>query len=271
MIAVKTIKQVQENVSEIDREASLAYGLNDPEAAKFYREVIQLLKDNKFEFLVAGTFAVRAYTNIKRDTKDIDLFCRAGDYLKILNLLSSNGYKTEVEDERWIAKAYKGKHFIDFIFGSANAIAPVDDVWFDQARTGKFFNINIKTVSPQHLIWSKVFVQDRYKFDGADIAHLILKKHNEIDWKWLLSHMSIYWEVLLFHLINFRFIYPSERHLIPGWLMSELLERAQLQLTSPIPQMKTCRGRLFSRSDYQIDVSEWGYADIIGEAGTFKG
>ena len=30
--------------------------------------------------------------------------------------------------------------------------------------------------------------------------------------------------------------------------------------------MKVCRGRLFSRSDYAVDIIEWGFADILGEA-----
>jgi hypothetical protein len=29
--------------------------------------------------------------------------------------------------------------------------------------------------------------------------------------------------------------------------------------------MKVCRGRMFSRIDYQTAVQEWGYADVGGE------
>ncbi len=38
---------------------------------------------------------------------------------------------------------------------------------------------------------------------------MILKKHDEIDWRQLLSHMELYWEVLLMALLNFRFVYPE--------------------------------------------------------------
>jgi hypothetical protein len=41
---------------------------------------------------------------LRRPTKDIDIFCKAGDYPKILNKFTSLGYKTQVLDERWIAK-----------------------------------------------------------------------------------------------------------------------------------------------------------------------
>ena len=45
---------------------------------------------------------------------------------------------------------------------------------------------------------------------------MILKCHDEIDWKQLLGHMELYWEVLLIALLNFRFVYPSERQVVPA-------------------------------------------------------
>ena len=47
--------------------------------------------------------------------------------------------------------------------------------------------------------------------------------------------------------------------------MDELIERLQQQLDLPAPQTKVCRGRMFSRNDYAIDVQEWGFADVAGD------
>ena len=58
--------------------------------------------------------------------------------------------------------------------------------------------------------------------------------------------MELYWEVLLIHVLNFRFIYPTEREAIPHWLLDELMERLAAQAQMPPAQMKICRGRLFS-------------------------
>ena len=66
------------------------------------------------------------------------------------------------------------------------------------------------------------------------------------------------------HLLNFRFIYPSERDRMPRWLIDELLLRAQRQAELPLPQTRVCRGRLFSAEDYRIDVQTWGFADVVG-------
>jgi hypothetical protein len=234
----------------------------DPEAQEFYKQVINILNKAKLPFLVGGTFAVRLYTGIERETKDIDFFCKASDYPKILATLKQEGFKTEVTDERWLAKATKGKYFVDFIFSSGNIIHPVDSNWFIDTPKAKLYGLSVNLIPLQYLIWSKMFVQDRYKYDGADVSHLILKQHEKIDWDILINQMDPYWEVLFQHLLFFRFIYPSERGVVPKKIMRTLQERLESQLETPIPKDKVCRGRLFSRHDFEDDVKKWGYAGI---------
>ena len=128
----------------------------------------------------------------------------------------------------------------------------------------ELFGAKVRLVPPTQFIWSKIFVQDHHRFDMADVAHMILKRHDDIDWRQLLSHMELYWEVLLIALLNFRFVYPSERHRVPRWLMEELLERLHDQANMKGPGKKVCRGRIFSPRDYAIDVDEWGFSDAVG-------
>jgi len=233
-------------------------------ANSFYAEALKIVKDEKFTFMVAGGFAVNAYTGLRRVTKDFDIFCKAGDYPKILNKFTSLGYKTQVLDERWIAKIFKGKAYVDLIFGSSNLVAPVTDDWFKDCHTVRILGHEVKIPSVTDLIRSKVFIQSKDRFDGADIAHLILIRHQDVNWERLLSAMEQYWEVLLIHVPNFRFIYPSEREKIPSWLMRELLSRLEHQFELPTPKMKVCRGRMFSVADYTVDVTELGCADVVG-------
>ena len=242
-----------------------------PEAQSFYTESIRLLRESGIPFLIAGTYAFSAYTGIVRRTKDLDVFCKAGDYPRILKLFQDHGYRTVVKDERWIAKVKKGRCFFDVIFGSTSAVVSVGDAWFADAYTAEVCGVDVQILSPTEFIWSKAFVQDRTRYDGADIAHVILRHADKIDWKRLLSHMEQYWEVLLMHVLNFRFIYPSERDRVPRWLLDELLTRLRERADLPPPQTRICRGRLFSRTDYTIDVREWGLADIVGEEATADG
>jgi hypothetical protein len=212
--------------------------------------------------MLGGTFAVSFYTGISRTTKDMDLFCKNGDYPRILKLLTENGYKIEITDARWLAKARLSKNFIDFIFGSAGGIAPVDQSWFEFAPITNFLGFSVQIIPTEELIWSKSFVQHRERSEGPDVNHLILKKGNTLDWNRLAMRMESHWEVLLSRLIEFRFVYPSERKLVPKWLLKELLERLNHELNLPEPKEKITRGPLLSRVDYEIDINDWGYKTI---------
>jgi hypothetical protein len=236
-----------------------------PAAEAFYCEVVRELTGSGLPFLLAGTYAVSAYTGISRPTKDLDIFCRAGDCPRILGHFKSLGYAIEIKDERWIAKVRRDNQFFDLIYASANDTMPVGDQWFEHARHIEVLGMPVPIISPTELIWSKVFIQLRHRYDGADVVHVILKQHDRIDWQRLLSYMELHWEVLLIHLLNFRWVYPSERDHVPRWLMDELLDRLRHQLELPPPQMKICRGRMFSHIDYETAVKEWGFADVGGE------
>lgn len=236
---------------------------HDQEKKDFiYKESLEILLKSDIPFMIGGAFALRIHTGIIRETKDIDIFCKASDYPRILTIFSENRYKTELTDARWIAKAYKKKNIIDLIFGTASGHWSIDDTWFRYAQTLNLFDLNLKIIGAEELIWSKAYIQDRQRFDGADIHHIILKKGKALNWKRLLNRMEAHWEILLSHILNFRFIYPSEREIIPKWLLDELLSRVKEQFTMPKVQDKVCRGHLLSRSQYDIDIKEWGFKDV---------
>ncbi len=235
-----------------------------PEAEAFYSEVLQLMVKSKIPFLVSGTFALASYTGIDRPTKDVDVFAKAGDALKLLHYFKERGYDVEIVDERWLARITRGELFVDVITNMPTVTTHVTDQWFVDAPEIKLFGARVRVVPPTQFVWSKIFVQDHHRYDGADVAHMILKRHGEIDWKQLLSHMELYWEVLLMALLNFRFIYPSERHLVPRWLIEELIERLEDQADVKGPGKKVCRGRIFSPRDYAIDIEQWGFSEAVG-------
>ena len=239
--------------------------LQNAEAEAFYREAIAQLALTNIPFLLAGTYAVSAHTGISRVTKDLDIFCKAGDYTRILARFQELGYEVAIEDDRWLGKVFKGPNFFDVIFASSNGAMPVGDHWFENACQIEALGSRIWVVGATELVYSKAFIQLRHRYDGPDIAHVILKAHDQIDWHRLLEYMEVHWEVLLTHLLNFRWIYPTERDCVPAWLLDELLERLAKQRELPVPRMKVCRGRMLSRVDYEIDVKDWGFADVGGE------
>lgn len=235
------------------------------EADEFYAQSIRALAESGIPFLVAGTYAVNAYTGLQRPTKDMDVFCKAGDFPRILALFQDRGETAVIEDERWLAKIRRGPLFFDVIFNSRSTVAPVNDQWFEDAHAVEIHGTRVLLVPTTEMIWSKIFVQNRTRYDGADVTHLILKCHERIDWRRLLSYMEPYWEVLLAQILNFRFVYPSERDAIPRWLFAELLERAARHASLPPARTRVCRGRLLSPEDYLVDVRDWGFADLLGQ------
>jgi len=122
---------------------------------------------------------------------------------------------------------------------------------------------DLKLIPAEEELWTKTFVQERHRFDGADVLHIIRCRGADLDWKRLLVRMEPHWEVLLAFLVQFRFVYPADRDVVPHWLMEELTSRLAQQLTMPTPRDRVCRGRLLSRHSYEIDLEEWGYKESI--------
>jgi hypothetical protein len=99
---------------------------------------------------------------------------------------------------------------------------------------------------------------ERNRFDGADIAHLLLARGKQLDWARLLRRFAGYQRVLLAHVALFGFIYPTERSIIPGWVMDELIGRLR---SDRAPDERVCRGTLLSWEQYLPDVREHGFRD----------
>lgn len=213
--------------------------------------------------MIGGGQAVFQYTGFNRPTKDLDVFCKAGDYPKIVAAIQAAGIKIRILDERWIAQARESSYQVDVLFSSPNYIITVDDNWFENSQVAELYGHKVKLIPPEELVWCKAFVQDRFRFDGADINHIFLISGKDFNWKRLLSRMENYWEVLLSLVINFRFVYPSERDIVPKWLIQELVSRLNYQLLNPTPEDKICRGPLLSRTQYKVDITKLGFEIIL--------
>ena len=91
---------------------------------------------------------------------------------------------------------------------------------------GEIFGVPVRFCAPEEAIWSKAFILERERYDGADIAHLILAAAQQMDWRRLLRRFGEHWRVLLSHLMLFGFIYPGRAHVVPAWLLDELWQAA---------------------------------------------
>lgn len=238
-------------------------GLLDAGADDFYRSAMATLRDAGVPFLVGGAFAFACYTGIERDTKDIDLFIRRSDLDAALAAFEAAGCSTEVPYPHWLAKAHCGEHFVDIIFRSGNGLNAVDDNWFAHAPSGAVCGLDAGLMPAEELLCSKAFVQERERFDGADVAHLLRSCAERLDWARLLARFGPHWRVLLAHLVLFGFIYPGERGRVPAWVMAELTARLHAEVAAPPAPAAAgrCCGTLLSREQYLVDVERLGYRD----------
>ncbi|MEO7191283.1 MAG: hypothetical protein ABI051_09520 [Vicinamibacterales bacterium] len=58
--------------------------------------------------------------------------------------------------------------------------------------------------------WSKLEDEERERFDGADVLHLILIAGRSFDWRHLCSRFSGHEGLLLTYLFLFGYVYPGE-------------------------------------------------------------
>lgn len=232
----------------------------DPETRSFYRCILESLHAAGTPFLVGGAYAFETYTGIERHTKDIDLFVQRHDYDRTMATLAADGCATELTYPHWLGKAFCDSHTIDVIFNSGNGLSPVDADWFNHAVATAVFDVPVKLCPPEEMIWSKSFIMERERYDGADVAHLLRAQAARLNWRRLLERFGAYWHVLLSHLILFGFIYPNASRQIPDWVMDELLQRLHAERAHPSDE-PICRGTLLSRAQYLVDVTRWGYRD----------
>lgn len=244
---------------ELSVEPHAAEWLRDPEELNARARAIQLLQAAGIPFLVGGAYAYSTYTGIYRDTKDLDLFPRKHDAERALHVLEADGWRIHRKDEVWLYKAYKGEWFVDVIFSSGNGVATVDDAWFEHASRSVVFDQEVLIAPAEEIIWSKAFVCERERFDGAEINHLIRSIGRQLDWPRLMARFDRYWEVLLSHLMLFRYSYPSDRENVPSWVMTDLLSRTVDTLRAGNWQEPVCRGNLLSSVNYTVDIANWGY------------
>jgi hypothetical protein len=228
------------------------------QVAAFYAEAVGLLQTTCIPFLVGGTFAYSRYTAIERQTKDLDVFVRARDIAATLQLFENAGYTADLPYPHWLAKVRRHAYVMDIVFSSGNGIAQVDDEWFTYAAESEVLGARVQLCPLEEMIWSKAFVQERERFDGADVVHL-LRAGRDLNWPRLLARFGDQWPVLLSHLVLFRFVYPDQRDCVPPGVMDDLTRRLADQRQEP--SNRICYGTLLSREQYLYDVERLGYLD----------
>src|SRR5687768_15346178 len=230
----------------------------DGPAKAFYVDAMRTLDRAAVPYLVGGGYAMAHYTGIARNTKDLDLFLRPADRDRAMEGLEEVGFKTEFFYPFWIAKALSDDAFIDILYNSGNGLSPVDDAWFEHAVEAEVLGHRTRLVPAEEQLWSKAFVQDRDRYDGADVAHLIYARGPVMDWERLLQRFAGHERVLLSHVLLFGYAYPCDRDRVPAHVVDRLNE---IVAHEPPATERICRGPFLAQKGYGTALTDWGYTD----------
>jgi hypothetical protein len=234
------------------------------EARACYRDVLQVLEQAGIPCAVGGAFAFHRHTGIWRATKDLDLIVVPGALSPSLAQLAAAGFETCVQDPVWLGKAIRGDYFVDLITGVGNASLAVDPSWLERAIPDEILGMPCRVMGAEELLATKVFVERRERFDGADVVHLIRACGDRLDWNRILQLLDVHWELLLWSLVLFAYVYPGRTDLVPERIWADLTSRFLDRVTHPRPEMPS-RGTLIDPLMFAIDVNEWGERDLYRE------
>ena len=234
------------------------------EQVELFHDVLQVLENNRVPYAVSGAFALHQHTGICRQTKDLDLFVSAANSGAALECLRREGMECEAVDPVWLAKAKRGDYFVDLITGMSNGLIVVEDSWIKRAHPAVVYGVSTRVLAPEELVASKIFVARRERFDGADIAHVIYGTRGRFDWRREMKLVGEHWEMLLWSLLLFRYVYPGQSRYVPSEIWCELLRRFEHEVRNGNPEAKF-RGSLVDDNMFAIDVNEWELPDLLAE------
>lgn len=225
-----------------------------------YQQALRALNRAGVRFVVSGLYAIYEYTGIYRQTKDLDLFFEPEQVVPAARVLRDAGFHVHVEQPHWLAKAVKGEALVDLIYGMGNGLAFIDEAWYRHSRTGVLAAEPVRIAPPEELIWHRLFVSERHRYDMADIVHLILARGDELNWERLVRRVGEHWRLLLAQIHLFDYVYPGHRRRVPAWIREDLMERAYEELGAT-GDPDVCNGPMISRFSFNIDVQEWNFED----------
>jgi hypothetical protein len=227
-----------------------------------YKRALAALNRAGIPFVVSGAYAIYEHTGIYRETKDLDLFLTPDKMIEAAVALRDEGFRMRLEQPHWLAKATLGEHFVDLIFGMGNGLALIDDDWYRYSKPAILAASPVRVSPVEELIWHRLFISERHRYDMADILHLILCQGSRIDWHRLLEKIGEHWPLLLSQLQMFSYVYPEARSHVPPAVIDTLLERSREDLGRERGGDPATRGPMISRFSFAIDVNEWGMLDL---------
>ena len=193
---------------------------------QLYRPVLEAIQERSLPYMIAGGLAFSLYARRWRRTKDMDLLVLAHDRQQFIDLLRELGfedyYAHQPYKRSWIYRAFREGVIVDVIWKMANDRADVDETWFAHAPVVSMRGLNVRVVSPEELIWAKMYVMHHDRCDWPDVLNILHMQADRIDWEHLLDRLGEDRLLLVGLLAVFRWLCPDRWGNVPEWVKQEL-------------------------------------------------
>lgn len=167
------------------------------ESLKDLKVLVEKSKEWNIDLVVIGGYAVRAFTNAYRHTKDIDMAIGKEEKGNFIALLKSQGYQTGDTEFGLGAQKPFDSDFIKVhisvgkVYDKSSGLSyPITKELFDEGKTrlvrtrypvNKPHETNAPIVDLNTLIILKTMPEGRLEKDAIDIVSLILDQRQELD------------------------------------------------------------------------------------------
>ena len=150
-------------------------------------EVMRIFESANLLYVVGGGLAAEAY-HLRECANDVDLFVRTVDAPRAGEVLSRAGFRTWVEDARWLYKASRDGVTVDVIHESKGLVR-VGDETMRRARLMSIHGVLVRVMPPEDLFVMKALAAtSRAPKHWLDAVHLLTTQ--PMDWAYLVSRVG---------------------------------------------------------------------------------
>jgi len=197
--------------------AQWAESIPDP-TWSVYDRVMQAVEQASIPFAVGGAFAFASYTQICRDTKDLDLYVLPQCRQPMIDAITAAGmqdyFDTRPYDRNWIYRSTDGSVIVDAIWAMANGRAQADEWWLSGPEI-QIRNRRARVVPAEVLLWDKLYIVQRERCDWPDIMNLLFTNGTCLNWEEIFARLGADTDLLAGALAVFRWMSPGAARELP--------------------------------------------------------
>ncbi len=218
---------------------------------ELYAAAFSAFRARELPFAIGGGLAFSAYARRWRYTKDLDLYIRPDDSDAMVEVLQQAGFPDLFEkkkyDRGWSYRGHHNEVIVDLLWGMANYRSWVDDTWLEGPLV-KFEGQNVRLLSPEDLLFAKLYVMQRGRCDWPDLLNVLSAVGPQMDWQRVLDRVGDDARLVGGLVSVFSWLCPAKARELPEWLWEHLGLSGPPTSSSGQPDGK--RASLLSHGDW---------------------